>query len=129
MKILWGLLRVAAAPGSFGLPLKGGSQGLAAAVVVVAAAAQIVAVAVAAAAQQEDQDDDPPAVVPTKEAVTVTHMRYLQIKFVTAFAVHSMLFPHRQKVRQNSAAAPFSGKVNAKQIHCVSVRGHTGEDA
>lgn len=85
---------------------------LAAAAVVVALAATATAVAqavaVAAAAEQQNQNDDPPATV-TAPRITA-HNHYLQKRFVTAFAVHSMLFPLRQKVRQNSAAARFRAK-------------------
>ena len=74
----------------------------AAAVVVVAATAAAAAVAqavVAAAAEEEqDQDDDPPAATVTPRTV-VTHSHYLQQGFVTAFAVHSMLFLRLKKVR------------------------------
>ena len=74
----------------------------AAAVVIVAAAAAVVAAAqavavVAAAAEQQDQNDDPPAATVTPGTV-VTHSHYLQQGFVTAFAVHSMLFPRPKKV-------------------------------
>ena len=78
----------------------------AAAVVIVAAAAAVVAAAqavavVAAAAEQQDQNDDPPAATVTPGTV-VTHSHYLQQGFVTAFAVHSMLFPRPKKVRREN---------------------------
>ena len=53
---------------------------------------------VAAAAEQENQDDDPPAVISAPETV-VTHTSYLRNGFVTAVAVHSMLFLRRKKVQ------------------------------
>ena len=87
--------------------------GLAAAAVVVAAAviaavitaAQAVAVAIAAAAEQEHQNDDPPAAISAPRTV-VTHSHYLQHGFVTAFAVHSMLFRRAEKVQPVTVQKP-----------------------
>ena len=75
----------------------------AAVVIVVAATAAAVAEAqavavVAAAAEEQNQNDDPPAAAVTPRTV-VTHSHYLQQGFVTAFAVHSMLFLRSKKVR------------------------------
>ena len=79
----------------------------AAAVVVVAATAAVVvtaaqetAVVVAAAAEQQNQNDDPPAATVTKRVVT--HNHYLHQGFVTAFAVHSMLFRRPEKVQSQT---------------------------
>ena len=76
--------------------------GLAAAAVVVAAAVVAAAqgVAVATAEEQQDQNDDPPAAAVAPRTV-VTHSHYLQQGFVTAFAVHSMLFRRAEKVLRN----------------------------
>ena len=74
--------------------------GLAAAAVVVVAATAVAAaqaVVIAAAAEEQDQNDDPPAAAVTPRTV-VTHNDYLQHGFVTAFAVHSMLFLRAKKV-------------------------------
>jgi hypothetical protein len=85
---------------------------LAAAAVVVALAATATAVAqavaVAAAAEQQNQNDDPPAATVTPRVVT--HSHYLHQGFVTAFAVHSMLFRRSEKVRKefcNGDASQF----------------------
>ena len=94
---------------SAGLQQPPGAYGLAAAAVVAfAAAAQVVAVAVAAAAEQKDQDNDPPAAV-TAPRTVVTHNDYLRDEFVTAFAVHSMLFPRQKKVRRCRKATRYPG--------------------
>ena len=86
--------------------------GLAAAAVVVVTAAVVAAaqeaIVVTAAAEQQDQNDDPPAATVTPRTV-VTHNHYLQLGFVTAFAVHSMLFRRAEKVlgeNQNRGLVP-----------------------
>jgi hypothetical protein len=95
----------------------------AAAVVVVAAAAAAqavaVAVAVAAAAEEQNQNDDPPAATVTPRVVT--HKSLPPSEFVTAFAVHSMLFPKRKKVhlhqKKENTHIPKQGDIKPVKMH------------
>ena len=77
----------------------------AAAVVAFTAVAATQSVTVAAAEEQQNQNDDPAAAAITPRTV-VTHNCYLQQGFVTAFAVHSMLFRRLQKVHHQRDAVP-----------------------